>query len=382
MKKRILVISPIPTHPQNAGNRSRIYRLLCSLRDMGHEVHFLYVNTEVADEEGMKQCWGDNFYFAPYKFPPRSLSMYMKRMKFVFEKGFRNIHPIDFRYDKSLDKLLAVLSHRAQFDVVMVEYVFWSKALELFDKNVLKIIDTHDVFARRHLMYMQNRQEYDWYCTSQKEEARGLNRADVIIAIQEQEREYFSKITQKKTIAVGHIGPLEKLTHKQSPEKIILFVGSRAVHNIHGIKQFIREAFPRIRNNVPNLQLTIVGNVCRAIEDSDSCVKLGEVGDLKPIYEEADLVINPITFSTGLSIKTIEALGHSKPVVTTSTGSKGLEEGANKAFLVADNPAEFAESVVKVLTDEQLAASFSASAYEFVKRWNQASIEELADVLA
>jgi glycosyltransferase involved in cell wall biosynthesis len=381
MKKRILMISPIPTHPQNAGNRTRIYRLLCSLRDMGHEVHFLYVNTETADEKAMQRCWGDNFYLAPYRFPPRSLPMYMKRMRFIFQRGFRHMKPLDFRYDKSLDDFLAALSRRMQFDVVIAEYVYWSRVLDCFDKSVLKVLDTHDVFAARHLMYLDENEKYYGFSTSEKEEARGLSRADVIIAIQEREKEYFSKITQKKTITVGHIGPLERLAHKTSPEKTILFVGSRAGHNIHGIKHFINEVLPRIRSTIPDVQLILVGDVCRSIDDYEGCVKLGEVDDLESIYEKADVVINPRHFGTGLSIKTIEPMGYSKPVVTTSMGAKGLEDGANKAFLLADNPADFSRSVVKVLTDAQIADRLSTNAYEFVKRWNEASIKELASVL-
>jgi glycosyltransferase involved in cell wall biosynthesis len=127
--------------------------------------------------------------------------------------------------------------------------------------------------------------------------------------------------------------------------------------------------------------LTLFGDVCRSIDDCEGCLRLSEVADLRPIYAKADVVINPRHFGTGLSIKTIEPMGYSKPVVTTSMGSIGLEDGANKAFLLADDPIDFAQSVIKVLTDEQLADSLSTNAYEFVKRWNEASVKELASVL-
>jgi glycosyltransferase involved in cell wall biosynthesis len=103
--------------------------------------------------------------------------------------------------------------------------------------------------------------------------------------------------------------------------------------------------------------------------------------DLRPMYAKADAVINPRHFGTGLSIKTIEPMGYSGRVVTTSMGSMGLEDGANKAFLLADDPVDVAQSVVNVFTDEQLADSLSANAYEFVKRWNEESVKELASVL-
>ncbi|MCI0616683.1 hypothetical protein L0244_27200, partial [bacterium] len=65
MKKKILVISPIPTHPQNAGNRARVYSLLSNLRDMNHDVHFLHLKRELGDDKLMQEFWGDKFYSVP-----------------------------------------------------------------------------------------------------------------------------------------------------------------------------------------------------------------------------------------------------------------------------------------------------------------------------
>ncbi len=382
--KTILVISPIPTHPQIAGNRSRIFRLLMSLKEMGHTVHFLYVNTEPdkADEKQMAACWGDHFHFVQYRYPKRSLKRYAERLRFVFEKGFTEVFPVDYGYDTALDEYLRELSRKVSFDVVMVEYIFWSRALECFDGAQLKLLDTHDMFARRHLMYHAAGQEYGWYCTTEKEEAKGLNRADVVVAIQEEEMEYFSTLTDKKVILVRHIAPLHRSSPALSDEKRILFVGSDAGTNIHGVKYFTTEVLPRIRPVFPDLRLLLVGKVCGKVEECEGCIKLGEVEDLTSLYNSVDLVVNPIRFSTGLSIKTIEALGHSRPVVTTSAGSRGLEEGTNKAFLVADDPQQFSESVIKVLTDPHLSSRLSQSAFEFVERWNNESLKELGSVLS
>jgi glycosyltransferase involved in cell wall biosynthesis len=230
-------------------------------------------------------------------------------------------------------------------------------------------------------LYQQAGQPYGWFCTTAEEEAKGLNRADIVIAIQEQERQYFSTITQKKTITVRHIAPLRELSDVQLDGKKILFVGSDAGTNIHGIRVFIREILPKIRSVFPGLNLLIVGKICDKLDNVDGCVKLGTVEDLASIYRSVDVVVNPIQFSTGLSIKTIEALGHSRPVVTTSSGCKGLEDGANKAFLVADTPEGFTKTVVQILKDPQLSQRLSETAYRFVVRWNNESLRELANAI-
>jgi hypothetical protein len=381
--RKILVISPIPTHPQIAGNRARIHRLLTSLKDMGHDVHFLYVNTESdrVDQKQMAKCWGDKFYFVPYKYPRRSLRRYAGRLRFLFERGFTRIYPVDYVYDRSLDDFLQELSGKTMFDVVIVEYIFWTRALGHFGSDVLKIVDTHDVFTRRHLMFLDAGQKSRWYSTTAKEETKALNRADIVIAIQQQEKQYFASLTNKEIVIVRHIAPLHRPPTRPLGEKRILFVGSKSGHNVSGISYFLQEIFPRVRAALPSVALHLVGGVCDAVGNVDGCLKLGEVENLTAIYDSVDLVVNPVQFSTGLSIKMIEALGHSKPVVTTSLGSRGLEEAANKAFLAADTPAEFSRLVTRVLTDSQLSDSLSHAAYDLVKEWNRESLEELAGIL-
>lgn len=71
--KKILVISPIPSHPQNAGDRSRVYNLLQNLKKFGHDVYFICENRETnCVEENisykeMKDYFGNKFYLVPFR---------------------------------------------------------------------------------------------------------------------------------------------------------------------------------------------------------------------------------------------------------------------------------------------------------------------------
>lgn len=385
--KRILVISPIPTHPQIAGNRTRIHRLLESLKALGHDVHFVYVNTESdsADEAAMRECWKDGFSFVPYRWPRRSLRRYATRLQFLFERGFRDLQPVDYRYDPSLDAFLHQLSAQKSFDVVIVEYIFWSRAFLCFDDRVLKILDTHDVFTRRHLLYREVGETYGWYCTSAREEAKALNRADVVIAIQEQERAYFTSLTRKEVITVGHIAPTVAPRARRRvtphPGRRLLFLGSENGANLFGVNFFLREVLPRITAVLPDMQFVLAGKICERVGDAEGCIKLGTVADLAELYAGADIVLNPLQFSTGLSIKTVEALGHGMPVVTTPAGARGIEEGAGRAFLVAASAEEFANAVLRIARDSALAQSLSDEALRFVENWNERSLHALARIL-
>ena len=86
-------------------------------------------------------------------------------------------------------------------------------------------------------------------------------------------------------------------------------------------------------------------------------------------------------FNTGLSIKNLEALGYSKPLVTSSVGSEGIGSGANSAYLVAENAQEFSSAVIKILTDENYAKQLASAAGQYAYDWNKTVIQQLVVAL-
>ena len=389
MSKKILVISPIPSHPQNAGNRARVYSLFLNLKEMGHDVYFLHIQKETGDEESMQSSWGNNFYSIPYQKPKTAKKQYPKRLSqkiirkiqsFIFSDPLFT-YSIDDWYDDSVNEKIINISNQISPHVVIVEYVFFSKALELFDKNIIKIIDTHDKFTDRYKLYQKKGKNPRWYSTTSKQEIKGLSRADVILSIQQKETNWFSKRLKKQQIVT--VGHLVKLHSNNSNElkNTILFVGSKNPINVDGINYFIKQVFPDLKSKFKNLKLILAGDVCEEVEDFKDCIKLGRVENLKDAYQLADIVISPVLFGTGLKIKNIEALGYSKPLVTTSVGAEGMEEAANKAFLIANSPLEFVDAITKIFSDIELYKNLSQNAYNFAKKWNKSCLKILGDAL-
>jgi hypothetical protein len=192
MGKRILVISPTPTHPQYRGDSQRIYSLLLNLKALGNDVYFAHVKKDEGDEGAMRQFWGEKFYPLSYEVPEatlKKLQLTGNRLVRIAQKAVLKwqaivgsddpyyTFSIDDFYDESINRVLLDLSKSINPDVVIVEYVFFSKALECFGSDVLKIIDTHDVYADRYKLYLKNKQNppKGWYSTTQKQENIGLN---------------------------------------------------------------------------------------------------------------------------------------------------------------------------------------------------------------
>ena len=65
MELKTLLISPVPSHPQDAGNRIRIFQLAEKLRAAECDVYYAYYDHEGAggDYESMKRYWGEKVVF-------------------------------------------------------------------------------------------------------------------------------------------------------------------------------------------------------------------------------------------------------------------------------------------------------------------------------
>jgi hypothetical protein len=209
----------------------------------------------------------------------------------------------------------------------------------------------------------------------------GLNRADIIIAIQQREADIFKKrLNYKKIATVGHIIPLQEPKVRNFRNRI-LFIGSLNKANTYSINYLIKDIFPLVKSKFQNAQLIVVGSICDRVANFNDCLKLGQVDNLKDVYDMADVIINPIRAGSGLKIKNIEALGYAKPLITTAIGAQGLEEGAGRAFLVAESPEDFTDCITKVFTDDLFYENLSRNAYNFAHEWNQNCLNALKEVL-
>lgn len=477
--KKVLVVSPTPSHPQNAGNRARIYGMLKELKRQGYEIHFVYDDRESynkhvkksPDIPAMSQEWDRFYYSSPLVGMPEPVyhffryiggkAQYLKKpfylisgniwrlrkplylisgniwriqkimhnlinlpdriigicglvLKRNIPSAYRIIKPyfpdkkasivilnerideklskkqnkqnkvnnpinhsqIDDWYNFKLDRFIKKLHEKNNYDFVVAEYVFMSRVLNNFDDKVIKIIDTHDVFTDRNEKYAKMGINESFFSTTKEEESRGLNRADRIIAIQENEAEFFRGVTDKPIFTIGHFVEQKGLTIKSYFKKTILFIGAGNLANIDAAEKFILNIFPLVKKRIPECQLVLAGNMCSFIKDYEDVVKLGEVDNLNTPYEFAGVVINPTGIGTGLKIKNIEALGQLRPLILSKHSAEGLDS-TEGAFLVAEDDNDFSEKIVRVLSDEKCREELISNAQKFIKKYNQNNLVAL-----
>jgi glycosyltransferase involved in cell wall biosynthesis len=374
----ILFISFIPTHPPTAGNSVRIRKQVELLRELGHAVHFAFLSDgRSGDLNAMHRYWGEqltvfpycNPAFPPLKFHEQILRSLCWRLRLPFRPGpkLKTSYGIDDWYDDAITPEILKLTERINPSALVVEYVFFSRIFESLPAGILKVMDTHDIFTDRG-----SRADSQWFSTTRAEESRGLNRAHTVMAIQNGEAEYFRKISTADVVTIGH--PIDRVTlpERSASEVInIGYLGSCNMDNVTAVRWFFDRVYPLLRTSRQKMRFALVGGVCNHLNHlPPDVIRIPFAESLDDVYADMDIVINPAQKGTGLKIKTVEALGFGRPLVTTSIGADGLLEQSGKAFELADSPKDFADKLLALAENPARRRELSLSAHDFCRAYN------------
>ena len=157
------------------------------------------------------------------------------------------------------------------------------------------------------------------------------------------------------------------LVEREPESSHILHIGTMYwPPNIDGVKWFIREVYPLIRQERPDVQFDVVGS-----RPPDEMVALNEAGlginvtgyvaDPTAFLERAALMVVPLRAGGGMRVKILNALAQGIPIVSTTLGYEGIEVTPGRDILVGDTPEAFAAEVLRVLNDPALGRRLSAN---------------------
>jgi glycosyltransferase involved in cell wall biosynthesis len=96
-------------------------------------------------------------------------------------------------------------------------------------------------------------------------------------------------------------------------------------------------------------------------------VVTGHVDDVRPYLARAGATIVPLRAGAGTRLKILEAMATGNGIVSTRIGAEGLDVRDGVDLLLADDPAAFAQAVIRVLTDPELRRRLGTSARQRVE---------------
>ncbi|MDP9562449.1 MULTISPECIES: FkbM family methyltransferase [Agrobacterium] len=245
---------------------------------------------------------------------------------------------------------------------VMVNYGFMTRSFPLLSNKTFKVVDTHDVFSTKARKVTRFGIE-DALTLTASEEATLLRSADLLVAIQPDEARELEELgSDVDIITVGVDMPVPPVASRPVLAPRLLMVASSNDMNCKGLRDFIRFAWPLIREAVPEAELDVVGSVGRELTGHEPGVRaLGFVENLAAVYLESRVVINPAVAGTGLKIKTLEALGHLRPIVLWPSGLDGLHPDLARYCVCVNDWYQYSQAVITLLQDPASAHGLSAA---------------------
>ncbi len=129
--------------------------------------------------------------------------------------------------------------------------------------------------------------------------------------------------------------------------------------NIDGIRWFLDQIYPLIKEQVPNVHCTLIGarppQDIKDHEQTDPSLKVtGYVDDPLPYLQDSSMMIVPLRAGGGMRVKILNAFAQGLPMVSTTVGCEGIDVTHDHDILISDSPEDFARQAVRLLTDEAL----------------------------
>lgn len=370
---RILWLKTELLHPVDKGGKIRTYHMLKELKRAGHRITYLTLDNGAASADAQARAteeYCDELIAFPHRTRPKFSA------GFYVELAQNMISPLPYfmkKYEsKEMRERVEKEMRSEKYDVVVCDFLVpcinmpesgAKCATVLFQHNVEAMIWKRHYEVQTHPVKKKYLQD-QWRKTVRYERDQ-CRRFDMVVAVSEEDATTMRDEYQLERVAAVATGVdteffrpqgnVEKLPHN------LVFTGSMDwLPNEDAIRWFTEDVLPRIKREVPDVTLTVVGRNPSAwlrelAARDESVVVTGRVEDVRPYMEKAAAYIVPIRIGGGTRLKIYEAMAMEIPMISTTVGAEGLPLEAETEILFADTAEEFARRVVEVLTNESLA---------------------------
>ena len=416
--KKILMASLVPFWHRQTGAQQRIFALVQALQSNGHQVKTFFPLPGFTRDHDLYKQYSLDVEQPTSDQPPEGtvpkVAWYFRAVVNQLKNTGRTQQVVDAQASKETTPMklddyvwpwagvaFEQTVKRYQPDVIICQYVTSAWLLDGIPASQRSeahaIIDTHDLLSDRKDQF-EKRGSGHWIDISKEEESRVLAKFDTVLAIQHDEAALMRAMAPDTRVIVAghHAGDCEIVQRKKSvdsPEaKFSLgYIASVNASNIDAIESFLEKVWPRIGDRA-ELELVVAGAICETIAKQVDQLNLktagrvrllGSVENLIDFYREIDVAINPVQFGTGLKIKTVEALLHGIPVLTTEPKMADHEDTQSTAVIYCGSLTELANQVEWLLTDGgQPFDRLKSAAIELANQGGQAVYQELLDEIA
>lgn len=389
---RILFICSSLPYPPNGGGEIRLFNLIKRLSQR-HAIEAIAIDHGSVRSDDIDQLkkYCSNVYVAPSDKRPKLLRWIRVGARLFKGEPFLTKYVVS----SDLETVINRVTRDRVYDVVHFENSNMARNLRFLHahqkaKTILSMqnitsIQFYRMFTAEKMLRKKIKYFLTWF-PMLSWEPMIAKKFDKIVTVSEVDKIILQALQPGLDISVVPNGIDTTVCHSSITgklrEKNILIVGAMDYEpNVDAVMYFYEEIFPVIRKKMPECTLTIVGrnaplDIQRLRSDRQVIVE-ANVKELAPYYERALVSAVALRSGGGTRLKILESMAFGTPVVSTSIGCEGLEVKNGHDILVADNPTDFANSVLEIMTSPALWGTISAKARKLVEErydWDQISI--------
>ncbi len=274
------------------------------------------------------------------------------------------------RVSPNFKKRFQELHRKIQFDTIIISYAEYGELVSGLP-HVRKIIDTHDFFT---FQYLEHDREKAWRCIDKVlyEEMSILKKFDEIWTYSIEEEYVFEQFTNKKVQLIPVTFDQQIPDDNREIKYDIIYVASDNEHNKKSIAWFTKEVLPLLNNR----KVHVIGSICDHVIEHPQLIKYGRVDNLEEFYLHTKTSICPMLSGTGIKIKVLESLSYGIPVVTNRRGVDGLVNKIDNGCLITQNPKDFANFILQLLTDESFYKQITNQGINFFSLYHHPKFEK------
>lgn len=294
----------------------------------------------------------------------------------------RNIQKLYYRYlgpGADADFLIRLFDAE-KMDVLWFGYgnISWPliRAIKARRPDIKVVCDTDSVWSRFLLRELdvesdpRRRAEIEQKGRAKEiEEQEWTNLCEATLAVSEVDAEYYRGIARDPSRVHVFSNVIDLANYRLAPAAAaglkspsIYLAGTFGHVNSpmdRAARWILDEVLPLVRVEAPDLHFYIVGknsDVTMADARSPHVTVTGRLPSVLPYLCHVDIVLVPLKFESGTRFKILEAGACRKAVVSTVLGAEGIPVTGGADILLADDPRDFADAIVRLLRDPDLRA--------------------------
>jgi len=251
-------------------------------------------------------------------------------------------------------------------------------------KIIFNTVDLHFLRERRIAQVANDPEMFKAYERTRDREEFLVAKSDLTFVVSSTEEEILQASVPGCATAVLPLARDIRRGSNSFEERVgIGFVGGfEHTPNIDAVKYFLRDIWPKVRSRDPSLVFQIVGSnlpehVLKGVEGNVRY--LGALPSVEDWFDTLRLSIAPLRIGAGAKGKVASSLCNGLPCVISSIAAEGMHLASGAGVLIADNPDEFADHIVKIHSDRELWAKLAVETHRFAEA--RLSYENFRDVV-